>query len=579
VRAGLAALTLLAVVLGTAGVTTLLVEYRVAALAPGGVEISALQYNPLSGRLVLDGVRARDATGRVLFQADRVDARVSPVQLVRRPLTLSQARGSAPRLTLRAASGLDVVELAAGFGIATAEATVPVRIEDLSVAGGSLVVEGVGAEGDAPLRARDLDVRLSRLTTATVDSRNVAFAVEMAVYGTVVHLTGQPRGGGYAIRVRARGMDVAGLARDFPLGVLEGLEQGRGDVDAELLLSGGRVLASGHVRVAGVTLVLPIPGRPRLRAGTLAAAVDMFDLAAGTGRITRFDVGAPSLALPVATAAAMLAALVEPLRERPELVVRRVTVTDGTLALVGAPGVKLQAVHMSAQSSEFGGAGPWTVRARAALGSRGEVAVDGVLARDFRELDATIRLQRVALAPWSGLAGLAAGWHGDLSFDGRLRAHLRQGEPVASLTGAAVLANVGITGAIGFRADRIAFEVRSLRWPEADPVVDSVVMTRPAFALPATVPWPALVVTGEVSVVDGELREAAGGGALRELSVDLAPIEPGGAAHLRLTASTEAGRRLGLDRIVTYAAPEIRGLPLPVLLSVLEDAARSVHTP
>jgi hypothetical protein len=68
VRAGLAALTLLTVVLGTAGVTTLLVEYRVAALAPGGVEISALQYNPLSGRLVLDGVRARDTPGACCFR-------------------------------------------------------------------------------------------------------------------------------------------------------------------------------------------------------------------------------------------------------------------------------------------------------------------------------------------------------------------------------------------------------------------------------------------------------------------------------------------------------------------------------
>jgi hypothetical protein len=165
-----------------------------------------------------------------------------------------------------------------------------------------------------------------------------------------------------------------------------------------------------------------------------------------------------------------------------------------------------------------------------------------VLARDFRELDATTRLQRVALAPWSGLTGLAAGWHGDVSFDGRLRAHLRQGEPVASLTGAAVLANVGITGEPGFRADRIAFDIRGLRWPEADPV-------------------------------------AAGRGALRELSVELAPIDPGGAAHLRLSASTEAGGRPGLDRIVTYPTSEVQGLTLPVLLSVLEDAARSVHSP
>jgi hypothetical protein len=107
------------------------------------------------------------------------------------------------------------------------------------------------------------------------------------------------------------------------------------------------------------------------------------------------------------------------------------------------------------------------VRARAALPARGEVAVDGVLARDFRELDATTRLKRVELGPWRRLAGLATGWQGDLSFDGRLHAQLREGAPVTSLTGAAVLANVSITGPTGSRADRIAFEVRRLQWPEA----------------------------------------------------------------------------------------------------------------
>jgi hypothetical protein len=575
VKVSLAALALLALVLGTAGVTTLLVERRLVALAPGRVEIAALRYNPLSGGLVLDGVQVRDAAGRPMFHAERISARLSPLRLVQRPLTLSQARVRAPGLTLRAASGLDVVDLAAAIGAATIDgARAPVRIEDLSIAGGRLLVEGVGADG-APVRAGNLDVRLSRLTTATAESPDVAFAVEMAAYGAVVHVTGQPRGAGYAIRVRARGLDVAHLARDFPVQALEGLGQGLGDVDAELLLTGGRVLASGHVRVADVTLRLPLPGRPRLRAETLAAVVDAFDLTAGTGRITRLDVGAPSLSLPVSTAGAVLEALVAPLQERPELVVRRVTVTDGTLALSDAPGVTLRGIELSAHSSEFGSNGPWTVSAQASLGSRGAVAIDGVLARDFRGLDATTRLQRVALAPWRALTGLPAGWNGDLSFDGRLQLQTRRGEPMASLTGAAVLANVDVTGTTRFRADRIEFAIRRLQWPEAAPVVDNVVMTRPAFALPAAVPWPPLFVTGDVSVVDGELHEAAGGHALRDLAVDLAPVDPSGAAHLRLSASTDAGHRLGLDRIVTYEAAGVRGVPLPVLQAVLEDVSRT----
>lgn len=81
-RAGLATLALVAVVLGTAGVATRLVERRVATLTPGGVAIGALEYNPLSGRLVLDGVRAHDALGRVVFSADRVSVRLSPFSLL-----------------------------------------------------------------------------------------------------------------------------------------------------------------------------------------------------------------------------------------------------------------------------------------------------------------------------------------------------------------------------------------------------------------------------------------------------------------------------------------------------------------
>jgi uncharacterized protein DUF748 len=434
VRLALATLAILATVLGTAGATTLLLERRIAALAPGGVEIGALAYNPLSGRLVMDRVRARDAAGLVLFRADAVTARVSPFRLARRPLTLSQARLTAPRLTLHAASGLDVVELAAGFG--TAPSGIPglaLRIEDLAVAGGSLVVEGDGA---VPLRARDLDVRLSRLTTATPDPRDVAFAVEMAVYGTVVHVTGQPRAGGYAVRVRARGIDVAALARDFPLPALQGLEQGRGDVDLDLRLADSRVLASGLVRLTDVTLVLPGPERRRLRARALAVTADFVDLDAGTGRISRLEIDAPALALPVGTAAPTLAALVEALRQHPALIVRRLSVTDGTVTLDGANGVDLKRIQVWAQLSELRGDGHWTVSARAALGARGAVAIEGVLARDLRELDAATRVQGIALARWRTLLGLPAGWDARLSFEGRLHATLgRSGPPRLLVTG------------------------------------------------------------------------------------------------------------------------------------------------
>lgn len=572
-RAVLVALAAAAALLGAAGGATLVLERHLAALAPGGLEIAALHYDPLSGRLVLAGVRARDATGRELFRADAVTATVNPLHLFVRPLTLRRARVTAPWLTLPAVPGL--AGLAARLGAAPPAATsLPLRIDDLAVAGGRVVVEGAGERG-APLVVRDLDGRVSRLTTATLDRHDLAFAVEMTVYGASVHLTGQPRGDGYAVHVRARGLDAAALARDLGLGALAGLERGRGEIDAELLLSGGRLLASGSAHATDVVMALPVNGRPRLRASTLAVGLDTFDLGSGTGRITRLGLGAPVLSLPAATALPTLTALVELLRRRPSMLVRRVAVSDGTLALRGPGGVRLERLQVAAHAPERHGDGAWIVSARAGLGAGAEVMLEGVVARDLRGLDAVARLQSVAIAPWRALTGVPAEWDAQISYDGHLRVVAREGHAAVTLAGQAVLADVGRAGRDGFRAESIAVGIRRLQWPSAHAVVDTVVMTRPAFALPVALSWPPVLVTGGVSVVDGQLREAAAG-TLRDLEVSLAPTAVSGGAHLRLSASTEVGERLGVDRIVPYDSPAQGGVPLRLLLGALEDAVRTV---
>jgi hypothetical protein len=440
-RGLLVALAMLSALLGVSGASTLLIERRLDALAPGGVEIARLHYDPLGGRLLLEGVRARDAAGRELFRAQQVIARMSPLQLLARPLTLGQARVTAPRLTLPPAAGFDLAGLAAGLGAAPAEATsLPVRIEDLLVIGGSVVMAGSGA----PL-VRDLDVRLSRLTTATLDQVDVAFAVEMAAYGTTVYVTGQPRGAGYALHVRARGLDAAALVRDFPMGPVHGLQHGRGELDAELRLAGGRLLASGSVRVDDVVLMLPVPGRPRLRAASLSAVVDNLDLVSGGGRIVRLDLDAPSLSLPTAAAAAAFAALARPLRHHPDdLLIRRVFVSGGTLALEGAGGVRLERVRLTAHTAERRGGGAWTVSAQAGLGPDAQIALEGSLTRDLRRLDAAARMQHVALGPWRALLGDAATRDARVSFDGRLRAAVQDGQTAVTLAGPVLMNRLGV---------------------------------------------------------------------------------------------------------------------------------------
>jgi hypothetical protein len=447
----------------------------------------------------------------------------------------------------------------------------PLRVDDLVIGGGAVIVEGAG-EGGAPLAVRDLDLRLSRLTTAAVEARDVAFAVEMAVYGTTVHATGQRRGGGYVVRVRARGLDAVALARDFPIAALNGLERGQAEIDAELVLTGGHVVASGFVRLTEAVLALPLTGRPRLRAASIAVAADAFDLASGTGRITRLDLAAPTLALPLAGAAATLDEALAPLRGESDLAVRRISITDGTLSLDGPQSVRLSRLQLAAHLPERRSGSGWVVSARATLGADAEVSIDGLAARDLRGLDAFTRLVRVPLAPWRALAGATPGWDGRVSFDGRLRLIARAGELVATAAGQAELSDVRGSSAGGFRAERIALGIRQLRWPSADAVFDRVVVTRPAFGLDALMAWTGSLVTSEVSVVDGEVRGVGPGLGLHGLAIDLAP--DGGGARLKLSASTDSGGRVDLDRMVTdtAAAP---GLPLGLLATTLDEATRS----
>jgi hypothetical protein len=577
VRALVAVLALAAMVFGVAGGSALLVERRLSTLASGGVTVAGLHYNAFTGRLALADVRGRDAEGREVFRAEQVLATANPLSLLGGALSLGRVRVTGPHLTLRAGGGFDLDDVAAGFGAAhtflgsRGALALPLRVDDLVIGGGAVIVEGAG-EGGAPLAVRDLDLRLSRLTTAAVEARDVAFAVEMAVYGTTVHATGQRRGGGYVVRVRARGLDAVALARDFPIAALNGLERGQAEIDAELVLTGGHVVASGFVRLTEAVLALPLTGRPRLRAASIAVAADAFDLASGTGRITRLDLAAPTLALPLAGAAATLDEALAPLRGESDLAVRRISITDGTLSLDGPQSVRLSRLQLAAHLPERRSGSGWVVSARATLGADAEVSIDGLAARDLRGLDAFTRLVRVPLAPWRALAGATPGWDGRVSFDGRLRLIARAGELVATAAGQAELSDVRGSSAGGFRAERIALGIRQLRWPSADAVFDRVVVTRPAFGLDALMAWTGSLVTSEVSVVDGEVRGVGPGLGLHGLAIDLAP--DGGGARLKLSASTDSGGRVDLDRMVTdtAAAP---GLPLGLLATTLDEATRS----
>lgn len=428
-----------ALLLGLAGAATQLLARRVSALTTGGVRFASLSYNPLTGRLAIDELRAYDAGGREVFRARAALADLNPIQLLASTPRLARARLTDPRLTLRAQTAFGLMTRTAGLGDAPA-VVLPLRVDDLLISGGTVVIEA--GPGRRLTLVRDLDVRLGRSTTATASPIDVAFATEMAAYGTTVYITGQPRGAGYVLRVHAAGVDVVTLAHDLPLPPLRGLQRGRGELDVELDMIGGRLLASGTVRLADVALPLPAPSRARLRAASVTAVVDRLDLVEGSGRIVRLQLDAPTLSMPAATAPATLATLSEALEAARELIIRRVIITRGTLALEGAGGVRMDGVQLAAHAPERDGA--WMVSARAGLGRDAGIALDGLVTADLRRLDATARMQHVALRPWRALLGDVAPGDTRVSFDGRLRAAVQNGETAVALAGPMVATRLGV---------------------------------------------------------------------------------------------------------------------------------------
>jgi hypothetical protein len=376
---------------GTAALPMLL-EARLATLTPGGVDVAGLHYNPLTGRLTLRAVTAHDGAGREIFRADQVDATAPVAALFRgAPLTLERVHLVAPRLVVAQGPALTLASL----GVPDL-ARAPVIVDGVVVSDGAVVLEEPGRRA---LVARDLTASLGRL--AGLADGEAAFAVETALYGTSVRITGQPAGpGAYALRVRASGLDAAALLEDFPevlgpSGVR--LAQGRADVDAMLVVRGSRVLASGQLRLERLVARFVEPRSTPLAAAALVVAVDRWDLASGSGRISRLELQRPSLTLDRGTPGA-IAALVDRLAG-PDVMLRRLRIVDGSVRLAaGAKPVTLRGLTLGLQSAaETGPRAGFVLTARAGVSSGGRLTLEGALSRDLRRAEGAVRAIGVTL--------------------------------------------------------------------------------------------------------------------------------------------------------------------------------------
>jgi hypothetical protein len=570
-------LSLVAFVFGIAGGATLALERRLAAAVPGGLTFSVLRYNPFTGQLAMTELRGRDAQGRDVFSADALTATADLSALLAGGVTLRKLHVASPRIRLGAAGfafGIPDVAGARRF-------TPPVSVEGVVITGGMVIVDDAGERG-TPLVVRDIDVRLNQLAAVPRPDEEIAFAVEMAVYGTTVQMTGQAvrtkeGPAGYAVHVRARGLDVASVLRDFPLAAGVLLEQGRGDVEGDVLLSEGRVLVSGQARLGDIAARFTDRAVSPLRARSLFVALDRFDVGAATGRVSRLELGGPSLTValqdsPGTELRALLARLAPP----PEIVLRRVQVTGGRLTLARPGGtVTLNDVDVAMQGGETSANVGFTVNGRSAVGRQGRMAVTGVLARDFSAVDALVRVAQLDLAGWRAFT-TAGAETGVLAFDGRVRIDGPRDLPTSvRLSGQASVADLSLPG--GFRAESVDVRVRRLDWPNGAAVLDSVLITRPTFVYGApgiSGPWPLSIAT-TVTVVDGSVS-GGGSGAIRQVSAALLPDEGARAAHMMVSGAMDGGARIDTNRWLPYdVVTGETGIPLQTVFHALGDVYRN----
>jgi hypothetical protein len=573
-RRGLVALLLVVAaagtVLGVAGASTLLVERRLAGLARERLEVARLHYNPLTGALTLDDVRVRGDDGGALFTARRVTARLAAGASVAGPLRLARVRLVAPAVQLRPWARAELRRLADVQEIPEPTAW-PVTVDGLAVTRGSITLESEDAS--PPLRLEELTLRVDAVAASAADGARPAFALAVSAYGADLHVTGQPHRQGYAVHVRGRGIDVGALVRDL---VAEPPELGgdvRADVVGEAVLAGNRVLVSGEARLGPFEVDLARGGRARLRAAGGFLAVDRVDVAAGTGRVSRLDLDAPRLTV-VAEAALpppeLDARLVDVMRA---VVLRRLSVADGALAVVdrrGRPAVSLARVAVTAIARERPPSSPVRLTASATVDGGGRIALAGQAARDLSAGEADVTVEGVALAPWRPLLGaLGDVTGGRLSFTGRLTA-ARGDTPRATARGRLLVEDLALApdGVPALSLDALAADVRHAAWPGGAAALDSLALVGPAWTadgLAGARGWRLPGVRGALTVTDGVLRSSVPGAApvLRDVELALEPATDAAGPRLTISAVTADGARLSTAR-------RLAGTPTPSLGPVID---------
>ena len=448
----IAALAILAVVIAWPSLVHHLLIARVHALTHRPVSVEAVQLNPLTGRLVVQGLRVHEPDGESLFTGfERLEIRFNPLSLLDRHLRIHEARLEGPTTRIvRLPEGFNISDLVEGSG--PTQRWLDITVTHLVVTRGTATLEDRALAEPRTWASEGIEIEAHDLSTRRDDGRAVARSMTAGAPVTMelrrmrlypIHLEAV---------VTASNVDLSPARLYLPRDAALVLDRGRATSTVTVTLDArDGVTASAKGEIADVVMRRAGERDPAVEVPRLTLELADLRYRDQQLEVGRFELaGAGSLKDPRAGA-----------RARYQVSTLQASLADVTWP-VARPG------RLDVRSSVPGG---------------GRLELSGRLSPPPAASQLRLRLARVDLLPWAQLVP------GALHVEGFADADLRIDEPLAPaaprhLLGLAAVTQLGIgpTGGDMLRVARIEARGLEVEWPHRV-AARQIVVTRPRSAV------------------------------------------------------------------------------------------------
>ncbi|HKZ04530.1 MAG TPA: DUF748 domain-containing protein [Methylomirabilota bacterium] len=452
IAGAVAALAILALVIAWPSLVHRLVIARIHALTHRPVSVEAVHLNPLTGRLIVQGLRVHERDGESLFTGfERLEIHFNPLSLLDRHLRIHEARLEAPTTRIvRLPEGFNISDLTEGSG--PPRRWLDVTVTHLVVTRGLATLEDRALAEPRTWTSEGIEIEAHDLSTRRDDGRATARSV---TEGAPVSLELR------RMRLYPIHLEAVATASNVDLSPAR-LYLPR---DAALVLDRGRATS---------TLTVTLDARDGLSAHATAEIVDAV--------MRRPGERDPALEVPRLTL------------ELADLRYQKERLEVGRFELAGAASVKdpragararyqVSTLQASLADVTWPVARPGRLDVRSSVPGGGRLELSGRLRPPPAASQLRLRLARVDLLPWAQLVP------GALHVEGFAEADLRIDEPLAPAAPSHVRGlvavnqvGVGATGADSLRAARIEARGLEVEWPRRV-AVRQIVVTRPRGAV------------------------------------------------------------------------------------------------